>query len=136
MQKASVSVSSAEILALHTTPKTLVAAQGANTGIIVDKVYIRYNHVTTAYGAIAGGDNLNVGFNGGSTVVVAIETLGFIDQTATSRRTGSQGNSITVSNNEVLLNTALELELGGAVTTGDGTLDVVVYYYVIDDSAI
>lgn len=137
IQSADVSVSSAEILDLHTggSEKTLVAAQGANTIIIPIMIYMRYNYNTTAYAAIASGDNFLVGHNGGAAVQ-RIETIGMIDQANDERRIANLANSFGISNNELIVNAALELSLNGAVTTGDGTLDVRTFYYVIDDSTL
>jgi hypothetical protein len=44
-----VNVTSAEILALNTTPKTLVAAPGAGLGLLCSSVTYRYTYLTSAY---------------------------------------------------------------------------------------
>lgn len=79
---AEVTITSAEILALRATPKTLVAAPGAGllTEFVSMQLILDYN--SAAYTETS--DNLAVKFNNGSGVQVsqAIEATGFIDQTA------------------------------------------------------
>lgn len=124
-------VSSAEILALHTTAKTIIPAAGANTMVIPTVILVRYNHVSAAYAGIAASENLlfnyiGVGAFGG------VETIGFIDQTSTSYRLALIGNTFAVSSAPGAVNTAVQVYLPGAVTTGDGTLDIRTYYTEVD----
>lgn len=79
---AEVTISSAEILALRATPKTLVAAPG--TGLFLEflsaQLILDYNSVAYTEST----DNMAVRYTNGSGVIVsqAIEATGFIDQTA------------------------------------------------------
>lgn len=127
VQKTQTSVSSAEILALHTTPKTLVAAKGAGKILLPLYALLQYTHVTTAYSDIIGSDNFLISVAGGSSGV-AVETVGFVDQTSSSIRFTQMGAPLGVSNIEVIANAAIELSLNGAITTGDGTLVVDMWY--------
>lgn len=131
---ADVTLSSTQILALDATPITLVAAPGAGKFTIPLMVAMRYNFNTTAYAGIAAADNFNISHNGGGPII-AFETLGMIDQTNDERRVGVLANSLGVSNNEMIVNAALEVSLGGPVTTGDGTIDIRTYYITLDDSS-
>lgn len=58
-----VSLTSAQIKALHTTPISLVAAQGAGTVIIVDEVLLKMTFATAAY---TGANNLEIRYTDGS----------------------------------------------------------------------
>lgn len=82
VQYATVTVSSAELLALRAAPKTLVAAQGANTAIqfLSAQLFLDYNSA----GYTESSDNMAIRYTNGSGVIVsqAIEATGFIDQTA------------------------------------------------------
>lgn len=82
VQYATVTVSSAELLALRATPKTLVAAQGAGKAIqlLSAQLFLDYNSA----GYTESSDNMAIRYTDGSGVIVsqAIEATGFIDQTA------------------------------------------------------
>lgn len=79
---AEVTVTSAELLALRATPKTLVAAPGAGRMLqfITAELILDYNSV----GYTESADNMAVKYTDGSGVKVSedIEATGFIDQTA------------------------------------------------------
>jgi len=80
---ATTAVSSAEILALFTTAKTIVAGGGANTTIVPLACEIHYIYSTTAY-TINGSTNLQLKYvdKNGVACSGTIATTGFIDQAA------------------------------------------------------
>lgn len=81
-QIAVVTLTSAQILSLHTTPITVIAAPGANKAIHILSVQARHAG-GTAYANIAAGDNLELRYTDGSGGIAAtIETTGFLDSTA------------------------------------------------------
>jgi len=130
-----VTVTSAELLALNATPKTILAAPGAGLAIIPRLVLVN-KPAGTAYGGIATGEDLVLKYtNGsGSQCSSAIETTGFLDQTTTQTRVvGPPGASgATAVAWAPTANAAVVMHLlVGEITTGDSPLYVRVWYQVI-----
>lgn len=126
-----VALSSADILALRATPKTLVAAPG--TGLLLEFVSAVLLLDATATAYVESSANLSVKYTNGSGAKVSddIEATGFIDQTAdtmtTARpkldaivaKTGSENKALVLHN------------LGaGEYTTGTGVMRVKISYRV------
>lgn len=124
MRKATVTLSSADILALHTTPITAVAAPGAGKWINVHRASGYYNFGTVDY------------------VVTVVPRMAYDGQTAGLVQVGAidygQDSiySVAVSLDDfatVYVNKAVVVMCdGSAITTGDGTLTVTVWYTVED----
>lgn len=133
LQKATATLSSAQILALHTTPVTVLAAQGANKVILLSHIYAKYNYGTAAYAGIATNENLL--FRTGSlAATVGMETIGFIDQTSDQERLAPASSPFAIGSIELEANSGIEAYLTGAITTGDGTIDLTIFYYILDNS--
>lgn len=129
---AEVTVTSAELLALRATPKTLVAAPG--TGKLLEFVSaVLLLDAATAYAENAGGSNLGVRYNNttGDLVSQTIESTGFIDQ-ATDQMTVALPVIDPIVAKAVCENTPLVLHNVGAgeLVTGTGVLRVKVAYRV------
>lgn len=123
-------VSSAELLALNATPKTLVAAPGANTALIFEGAMIK-KPAGTAYAGIAAGEDLSVKYTNGSGIEVGgCEATGFLDQaTAQARYVRPTCAASGVSDITPAANAALVLHmLTGEITTGDSALNIRVFY--------
>lgn len=122
-------ISSTEILALHTTPKTLVAAQGANKAIIMDRAVFFLDYNSAAYASVGASDDLTLRYTDGSGAILGtLETTGFLDQAADTRAI------VTPVDGSVILpsNTPLVAFLGGQVTTGNSPVAARVFYHTID----
>ena len=126
-------VSSAELLALFATPKTLVPAPGANLGLVFEGAVI-HKPAGTAYAGIAAGEDLSFKYtNAAGAEVGQCEATGFLDQTTAQTRyarahTAASANSAVTP----VANAALVLHmLVGEITTGDSPLHVRVNYRVI-----
>jgi len=141
VQCETVTVSSAELLALNATPKEIIAAPGANKFIVVHSLYLALDYATTAYAGIAAGEDLTVAYTNGSgaDALPPIETTGFLDQAADTQRitfaTGTvvAGGAATAAIAPVS-NAAVVLSLDtGEITTGDSPLDLRVCYAVLPD---
>ena len=125
---ATVSLSSAQILALNTTPIQLVAAPGANKMIVVSVVAFYYDHNTTAYAT-----NTTLHLRYASAASSGITLGNFITQTQDVIATQT-GNLFTSAPN-AFINQALNITVDtGNPTAGDGTLVVKVYYRIVDFS--
>jgi hypothetical protein len=132
---ATVTVTSAQVLALNATPITIVAAPGANLAIVPTRVVIRHGG-GTAYGGIATGEDLVLKYTNGSGAQCSgvIETTGFLDQTGAQIRTatGPASTGATAGDFAPVANAAVVLHLlVGEITTGNFPLIVRCYYDVI-----
>lgn len=130
-------VSSAELLALNATPKTLVPAPGANLALIFEGATV-HKPAGTAYGGIAAGEDLAVKYtNGAGAELGQGEATGFLDQTtAQLRHIRPHTAASAISSITPVANAALVLHmLVGEITTGDSPLHVRVFYRVVPATA-
>ena len=128
MKYVEVTVSSAELLALNATPKTLVAAPGANKMLEFVSAVL-YKPAGTAYAGIAAGEDLAIKYTDGSGAQVntSLESDGFLDQTTAQLRLTKPIVTAVVP----VANSPLVLQLlTGEITTGDSPLYVRVHYRV------
>ena len=128
-------ITSAQLLALNATPKTVVTAPGANLAIVPELVTIRHGG-GTAYADIAAGDDLVLKYTNGSGAQCSsvIEATGFLDQTTAQIRSawGPASTSTTAGSFAPVANAAVVLHmLTGEITTGDFPIIVRVEYRVI-----
>ena len=134
IQVAEVTVSDSECNALHTTAKTIVAAQGADKVIFPTSAYLFVEHGGTPQGA--SGADMFISWNGGTTSSTTIFYLRRFFYGETSDRiykseiyTGEAGQSLTAGDNQ-----PLTIKLDSAVTTDSiDSIKVVVSYFVYDN---
>jgi hypothetical protein len=122
-----VSVSSAEILALNSSPKQLLAAPGSGKLYEITGILCRMNFGTAAYAA---NTTLQVLYSGANLVVGTNSNI----INATISKTGKMILSAisAAGSTQYLENTALNVNVGGGnPTTGDGTLDIYITYKII-----
>jgi len=87
LKTTTVTVSSAELLALNATPKTLLAAPAAGHALILVAAELWLDYATTAYAGIASGEDLAIKYtNASGDVLATVETTGFLDATADAFR--------------------------------------------------
>lgn len=126
IQTTTVAVSSAEILALNTTPKQLIAAPGAGNVIRLISVSIFYTFGTSAYATFT---NTAIEYEGTPETPAAQDTV-IINSTQSKVLFLAAGpginNLVDVENKAVILTVET-----GDPTAGDGTLDVRVQYEII-----
>jgi len=120
-----ISLSSAEILALSATPKTVVEAKGAGTLLQVLSATVKYTYVTTAY---LSGHTLRVGTNTGQDFYLCR----VLDATTSSIRTFEPNTISTAGYTGGAENTDIKIDSNTTATTGDGTAQVWVRYQVIE----
>lgn len=119
-----VSLTSAQILSLFTTPKELIPAQSGKL-FIVRHIFQKYTHVTTPYTTTT----WRIGYNG--------ITFGFVNLTAIITSADNAESLYPVSPSVSASGTSyvnLPLVLGATTsdpTGGDGTLDLYITYYEI-----
>jgi hypothetical protein len=130
MRMVEVTVSSAEILALNATPKTLVAAPGAEKVLVFHSAVAILDYNSAAYAGIAAGEDLAIRYTDGSGAVASttLETTGLLDATSDQLRT----HKAIVTDLTPVANAALVLHLAsGEVTTGNSPMRYKVFYSVI-----
>jgi len=118
----SVSLTSAEILALDATPITLIPAQGAGTFIKLIGVTMKLNYVTTTYT----GGALRIYFSSGGSFIITNNTY-----TNSSSVIFTPAFSTTQVFTTGAENDDLIIDAASAVTVGDGSLDIYLTYSVI-----
>jgi|TARA_R110002051_G_scaffold212743_2_gene277806 hypothetical protein len=135
LQKASVQITTGQILALNAAPKTLVAAPGAGKAIMVRGVFCALDYNSAAYAGIAGGEDWVLKYTNGSgdEITGHIETTGWLDQTSDQLRwVGPIGASNAVADVIPVVNAAVVMhQLSGEITTGNSPVNVDVYYHVM-----
>jgi len=131
-QAPDVVLTSAQILALHGTPISIIAAAGANTAILIELVEAFFTPVTTAY-TISTNAGIALKYtNASGTTLATIPTTGLIDQAAAGIRIVARGAPVSgtaltpVANAAVVANS-----LTADVTTGDGTVTIRCWYRII-----
>jgi hypothetical protein len=125
-----IQVTSAEILALHATPKTLIAAPGAGKVIFPRSVLFFLDYNSAAYSGIAAGEDWTIRYTDASGATVAtLETTGFLDATADALRwlLPTTTAAITpVANSPIVLHQST-----GEVTTGNSPVYVRIDYDIL-----
>jgi len=132
IQYATRTLTSAEILALATTPITLIAAPGVGKAIFVKNVYSRINYNTTAYS-----DNiLYLNINGATDNVGELNA--FLKSTITKFSKFNIFSDFLPSTTSTgfLENSALKISSNTNPTTGNSTIDLLVEYQILDFNTI
>ncbi|MDO8932577.1 MAG: hypothetical protein Q7U97_09305 [Rhodocyclaceae bacterium] len=127
---ADITVSTAELLALNATPKTLVAAPGAGMAVIPVDVQLMLDFNSAAYNGIAAGEDLEIRYtNGAGQLVATVETTGFLDAVADAYRHVYPASAAATT---PAANAALVLALAsGEIATGNSPLKLRVRYRTV-----
>jgi hypothetical protein len=121
-----IDLSSAEILALNGTPKTVVAAAGSGKLLQVLNATVKYTFVSTAY---TGGTRFRIGTSTGQDFF----SCDVLDATVSSIRTFHPPDHSTspAGYSGGAENTDIEIDTVSVASTGDGTAKVWVRYQII-----
>ena len=133
-QRAYVTITSAQLLALNATPIEIVAAPGTGKALIFEGMLIQKPSGTT-YAGIAAGEDLSVKYTDGSGAEVAqCEATGFLDQTTDQiRYVRAHAAASAASQITPVANAKLVLQmLVGEIITGDSPLNCEVLYSIVD----
>jgi hypothetical protein len=122
--------------ALPGTVVPLIPAPGSNKLIIISSTTIQYRYGTTAY-TIGNADNQLATIYHGHAVAMGIFQLatGFMDQTANQIYWGTFSQPVNVIPQTQCINLGVDLTIQGttpALTLGDGTLEIVLEYTIVD----
>jgi hypothetical protein len=129
---ADVQLTNTQVLALNATPQTLVAAQGANKGILVHRIWMWLVASVAGYTNSGGGDAV-VEFADG-TDILTVTVAGFLDEVAATGR--HQAPAVAVAS--LVANSAVRLlkataEFGGG--NAANSLSIRTWYSVVDMAA-
>lgn len=125
---ATVSVSSAEILAINTTPKVIISAPGAGKFIQVISIMGSLDFVSSAYAT-----NFQLEFRYNATSASLAAAAWNIAQTEDKIFRFQLNSNTTGEANASIINQPVTLnESTGNPTTGDGTLKVYITYRIVD----
>ena len=126
-------ITTAQILALNTTPIAIVAAPGVNKMVIIDTILYEYTFLTGAYAGTPGavtfqyGDPSLAGITSFSEAhITAAQDTVNLTTSAVSLTTSGFG---TLDNEAVYVTTATN-----DPTTGAGDIDISVWYHIYDTS--
>lgn len=124
IQSSTVIVSAAQILALHTTPITIVPAQGASTAIVPISMTVEYIYVSAAYAT----DQTLIFTYGGGTWLTLSSALALTQNTFYFRNLQQNAG---VSGSNTYANGAFRITTPTSnPTAGDATLKITTYYAV------
>lgn len=130
LQSASVTITTAQVKLLNTTPISLIAAPGAGYALALDSAVLFLDYGSVAYDGIAAGEDLNIRYTDGNGQLVAtIETDPFLTATADAVRYVQPATTAAITPVD---NAALVLFMTtGNIATGDSPLKLKLYYRVI-----
>ena len=129
IQSATVTLSSADILALDSTPVTLVAAPGAGKVVVPFRIVTFLKFVSTPYSAAGVDVAVSYNFDGvglGNACYLGTLTA---PADAVSFMYPDVFSSIDVANVE---NAPFDVFATGAITDGDGTMTITTWYSIED----
>ena len=126
-----VTITTGQLLALHATPKELVAAPGANKAIVLVGATLMLDFNSVAYDGVAAGEDLEIRYtNGAGQLVATIETDPFLTSAADAVRYVYPASTAAIT---PVANAALVMNLASAeIATGNSPLKVKVEYKIID----
>lgn len=127
LKTATVTVSSAELLALNASPKTLIAAPAAGKALILVAAELWLDFATTKYDGIAAGEDLTIRYTDGSGALLAtIETNPFLAAEADAFRYVEPTTTAAIT---PVAEAPLVLHLStGEIATGDSPLKLRLLY--------
>jgi hypothetical protein len=125
LQIATITLSSAQILALNTTPITLVAAQGASTYVVIEEITALNDYGTTTY-AFSGDMSIRYTNGAGAETVTAFPEVAFCEAASDAVSTRHGVDVVPVVNAPVVA-----FAEGGNPITGDGEFDLNILYRVV-----
>jgi len=125
VQSTSLTIASADVLQLNSTPLTIVAAQGAGTYIEVISAFVVIDFNSAAY---ATNTTIELIFSGASDELMISSINASVSKSVAFTKQGSG----TAGNTQMLENTDLQVAVAsGDPTTGDSDIEVFILYRVI-----
>lgn len=124
-----ITITTAQLLALNTTPITLVTSPGSGKAIVPVFALLFLDFNTTAYDGIAGGEDLALRYtNSSGEIAGQIEATGFLDASADAHRVAQfSGLFVPTANAALVLHM-----LSGNIATGNSPLKLKLFYRTVD----
>lgn len=120
-----INLSAADIIAMYTTPVTVLAAPGSGKAIVVDRFVFNFDYGTTQF---TGGGNITLKYSGGATITSTMANTKVQAASDSIATVGALATEVTVSSN-----TAVQItNASAAFAAGDGTAKLTVYFSVIN----
>lgn len=129
-QVAKIDLTSAQILALHTTPITVAAAPGSGYAIVPSSVAYKFTYGSTQYtgtGFLYLKNSTKAASSSEAWISISSDVI-----KAGADRSGAAPNNNGSSANALVENDSLNMLLSSQLSAGDGTLTVWVTYSVIE----
>ncbi len=127
VQCASLSITSAQVLALNSTPLEIVAAQGAGKAIEVISVSVNIDFTSAAYAT----NTTLQAITSGATVAQFEENV--LGATVSTIKKLAEVTSSSATSTQLLANAALNIQAKtGDPVTGDSDIEVFVLYRILD----
>lgn len=126
-KSAPVTLSSADILDLHNTPVTVVAAPGAGKYLVFHRYDAHYTYGTVGYATLGNGVSLAYGAAGTDIFAVAGASLSGSVSKVYRAYEDATHDAVDIINQPIVL-----VADAGAMTDGDGTLTAHVWYSIED----
>lgn len=132
IQSADILLSGAQILALYTTPITLVAAPAAGKALVFEGAVLFYDFGTAAY-TVGTASSLSVKYTGAAGLALGgTSPTGFLDQATNQLRYVRPYTAASAESGLTPVTAPLVLhQLTANMTAGDGTLAARVFYRVV-----
>jgi len=128
IRPATLTVTSAQVLALHSTPQTVVSALGAGKGIKVISASVKIDNPSAAYATNVA---LALQCNGAAEAQFVSNTA--LNASVTSTRLMTADTTFAATDTQIIANAALEVFVpSGDPTGGDADIEIHVLYQVID----
>lgn len=129
LQTAAVTITTGQLIALNTTPITLVPAQGAGTFIVVEGITVLNDFGTAAYVVNAAGFTVRYTNGAGSIIGALTQAFGQLVADGVAQISDLASDGVT---DPLVANAPVVLFADTAnPTTGDGEFDVSVLYRVV-----
>ena len=126
-------LTSAELLAFDGTNQIdLIRAPGAGRMIIIEDVVVRYEAGDTAYTDNATPADLQLRFGATNFQTFDVSGTGAGDLSMNATTDAVRLTRPANSDRIITLNQGINVNLSGAITAGNGTLDVVIRYWVLE----
>jgi hypothetical protein len=118
-----ITLTTAQVLALYTTPIQVLAAPGSGKAIVLVSLTAFLDYNSAAYDGVAAGENLVLSYtNASGTGLVLVETTGFLDQASDQVRHCRPSQAIDVDLTPVANAAVVAHILTGNIATGNSPL--------------